>query len=123
MKKRNTLGLCILLLAMLTACGQEKNMEQATKKDPASGSVSVPAGTVYDDLIRRYRELAADPDAFRDADGAGEQNFLMLARGIGSEWGEDPANIMGYAIRDFNGDGVPEHADLTMTPFVTAVGK
>ena len=76
----------------------------------SSGSASVPAGTTYDDLIRRYRELAADPDAFRDADGAGEQNFLMLAREIGSEWGEDLANIMGYAIRDFNGDGVPELA-------------
>ncbi len=33
MQKWNTLGLCVLLLAMLTACGQEKNMEQATQKD------------------------------------------------------------------------------------------
>lgn len=89
MKKRNTLGLCVLLLAMLTACGQEKSMEQATQREPAAVDTEAEAeevsGTAYDDLIRRYRELAADPDAFRDADGAGEQNFLMLAREIGTE--------------------------------------
>lgn len=83
MKKRNTLGLCVLLLAMLTACGQEKSMEQATQREPAAVDTEAEAeevsGTAYDDLIGRYRELAADPDAFRDADGAGEQNFLMLA--------------------------------------------
>ena len=46
MKKRNTLGLCILLLAMLTACGQEKNMEQATKKDPAAADTEADAEEV-----------------------------------------------------------------------------
>lgn len=55
MKKRNTLGLCILLLAMLTACGQEKNMEQATKKDPAAADTEADAeevsGAAADTLV------------------------------------------------------------------------
>ena len=55
MQKWNTLGLCVLLLAMLTACGQEKNMEQATQKEPAAADIEADAGevsgTAYDDRI------------------------------------------------------------------------
>ena len=54
MKKRNTLGLYVLLLAMLTACGQEKNLEQATQREPAAADTEAEAeevsGTAADTL-------------------------------------------------------------------------
>lgn len=83
--------------------------------DFSSGSTPVLAGMTYEDLVRRYRDLAMDPDAFQDADGAGEQNFLMIAGEMAADLGEDPADIMGYAIQDLNGDGVPELA-IGFTP-------
>ena len=76
----------------------------------SSESTAIPAGTTYDDLIERYRALAADPDAFSDARGAGEQNFLMLAREIKTDWEENPLDILGYTIQDLNGDGIKELA-------------
>lgn len=76
----------------------------------SSEPTSVSVGMTYDDLIERYRVLAVDPDAFPDARGAGEQNFLMLAREIKTDWEEEPSDILGYAIQDLNGDGVAELA-------------
>ena len=83
--------------------------------DFSSGSTPVLAGMTYEDLVRRYRDLAMDPDSFQDADGAGEQNFLMIAGEMEADLGEDPADIMGYTIQDLNGDGVPELA-IGFTP-------
>ena len=78
-------------------------------------AASVPAGTTYDDLIERYRKLAADPNAFPDAYGAGEQNFLMIASEMDLIEEENVSDMFGYAIQDLNGDGVPELA-IGFTP-------
>lgn len=67
--------------------------------DFSSGSTPVLAGMTYEDLVRRYRDLAMDPDAFQDADGAGEQNFLMIAGEMAADLGEDPADIMDMQFR------------------------
>ena len=55
--------------------------------DLQSDPIPASAKTAYNDLIERYRALAVDPDAFTDADGAGEQNFLMIAQEMGEGWG------------------------------------
>ena len=78
--------------------------------DLQSDPIPASAKTAYNDLIERYRALAVDPDAFTDADGAGEQNFLMIAQEMGEGWGYEPSDMIGYAIQDLNGDGVPELA-------------
>lgn len=39
----------------------------------------------------------------------------MIAGEMAADLGEDPADIMGYAIQDLNGDGVPELA-IGFTP-------
>lgn len=78
--------------------------------DLPSAPTPVSAGRVYDDLIQRYRALVTDPDAFPDASGAGEQNFLATARSMRDGWGYNPADMIGYAIEDLSGDGIPELA-------------
>lgn len=78
--------------------------------DFSSDPIPVSEETAYDDLIERYRALALSPDEFPDARGAGEQNFLMSAREMGDGWGYAPADMIGYAISDLSGDGVPELA-------------
>ena len=96
-----------------------------------SASTPVSEGTAYDDLIRRYRALAEDPDAFPDADGAGEHNFLVTAQEMGAGWGYAPADLLGYAIQDLSGDGVPElaigptreYGGYLVTLFTLADGK
>lgn len=127
MRKWNTLCLLLLLLAALTACGQAQGTKQETNPDMDTNpdtwpnatfencdfppvSVSVSTGAVYDELIERFRALAANPNGFPTADGAGEQNFLITAQEMGEEWGYEPADMIGYAIQDLNGDGVPELA-------------
>ena len=73
-------------------------------------SVSASTGTAYDELIERFRALAVNPYGFPTADGAGEQNFLITAQEMGEGWGYEPSDMIGYAIKDLNGDGVPELA-------------
>ena len=79
-------------------------------------AASVPAGTTYDDLIERYRKLAADPNAFPDAYGAGEQNFLMIASEMDLIEEENVSDMFGYAIQDLWA-WEPEYMYLSMTPF------
>lgn len=84
----------------------------ATFEDCDFQSVSVSASTdaAYDELIERFRVLSMNPYGFPDADGAWEQNFLVTAQEMGDGWGYEPSDMIGYAIRDLNGDGVPELA-------------
>lgn len=86
---------------------------------------------VYDELITRFRALAADPYGFSNADGPGEQNFLVTAQEMGEGWGYEPSDIIGYVIQDLNGDGVPElaigptreYGTYLITLFTLANGK
>ena len=71
-------------------------------------SVSASTDTAYDELIERFRALAVSPYGFPNADGVGEQNFLITAQEMGEGWGYEPSDMIGYAIQDLNGDGVPE---------------
>lgn len=75
---------------------------------PFSASASI--GTAYDEVIERFRALAMNPYGFPTADGAGEQNFLATAKEMGEGWGYESSDIIGYAIQDLSGDGVPELA-------------
>lgn len=75
---------------------------------PTEASAS--ASMIYEELIERFRRLAADPYEFSMADGEEELNFLMAAQGMGESWGYDPLDMLGYAMQDLNSDGVPELA-------------
>ena len=67
----------------------------------------VPAGNAYDSLIRRSRQIAADPYG-ASAGTAGEQRVLAEAQNMLELWDLDPLEALGYAVEDLSGDGVPE---------------
>lgn len=133
MKKWNILCLLLLLLAMLTACGQTKEAEQETKVNPGAPEVEqetktnpeapevlpdetavncdIPAEPeedsaekTYMELIERCRDLVTNPSDYEDLYVEGEYGVIETARVLG----EDALYEMGYMIEDLSGDGVPE---------------
>lgn len=122
MKRYAALFLSFFLLLALTACAGA-NTKQDPETDPPDETVEPrePDDTVtvttaaptpdsaenaYDELIRRYCQIAADPYG-SSAETAGERCVLTAARDM-LEWDDNPLTALGYAVEDLSGDGVPE---------------
>lgn len=86
--------------------GAPEDWSCAAFVDCSLPSAPVSAGTAYDELIQRYRQIVADPYG-SSANGAGERCVLAAAQDM-LEWGEDPSAALGYVVQDLSGDGVPE---------------
>lgn len=121
MKRYIAFFLSIMVLATMTACGEqpaansspsgeESSPVSATDQQIPEQGDKKPVGTkdpdlAYSELVERFCTLVSDPFG-QDSDKPGEMGVLETARAAG----DNAVYEMGYLIEDLSGDGIPELA-------------
>lgn len=121
MKRYIAIFLSIMVLATMTACGEqpaansspsgeESSPVSATDQQIPEQGDKKPVGTkdpdlAYSELVERFCTLVSDPFG-QDSDKPGEMGVLETARAAG----DNAVYEMGYLIEDLSGDGIPELA-------------
>lgn len=121
MKRYIAFFLSIMVLATMTACGEqpaansspsgeESSPVSATDQQIPEQGDKKPVGTkdpdlAYSELVERFCTLVSDPFD-QDSDKPGEMGVLETAR---AAW-DNAVYEMGYLIEDLSGDGIPELA-------------
>lgn len=109
----------LLLLVTLAACrgpsaDPPPNSEiglsgEETSDHNRPSSDTVDPEQAYDELIQKYRAIAADPEGDWDTDEPGVMEFWENARSYLYNYEEiPPVDVLGYAVTDLSGDGIPE---------------
>ena len=138
MRRWIALCLSLLLLAAMTACGEQSAASSSPDGEesppvrtpglqiPEKGDKK-PVGTkdpeqatdpdlAYSELVERFRTLVSDPFG-QDSDKPGEMGVLETARAAG----DNAVYEMGYLIKDLSGDGIPELAVGELNGMINAL--